>query len=200
MTTWFTSDPPYGHRNIIDYCKRPFASVEAMNEALIANYNAVVKAGDTVIIVGVVTLDERKVKDVLAQLNGVKHLIVGNHDACHPANKRYRERNVQRYFDYGFASVELQRVVDYGAAMGTVLITHVPIGSTRYVEYQPTVDGLASDNVRWVIHGHVHEAWRKRGSMVNVGDFAPVSLEQLMSYLAVAPENDPVPALSPLAT
>ena len=32
---WFTADTHIGHRNIIRYCKRPFACVEEMNEALI---------------------------------------------------------------------------------------------------------------------------------------------------------------------
>lgn len=29
MATWFTADLHLGHRNIIDYCDRPFADVDA---------------------------------------------------------------------------------------------------------------------------------------------------------------------------
>jgi len=42
MTTWFTADLHLGHRNIIEYCNRPFADVDEMNRALIANWNQVV--------------------------------------------------------------------------------------------------------------------------------------------------------------
>ena len=39
---FFTSDTHFYHANIINFCKRPFANVETMNEALIENWNAVV--------------------------------------------------------------------------------------------------------------------------------------------------------------
>ena len=34
---FFTSDTHFYHANIINFCKRPFANVETMNEALIEN-------------------------------------------------------------------------------------------------------------------------------------------------------------------
>ena len=45
---FFTSDTHFYHANIINFCKRPFANVETMNEALIENWNAVVGANDIV--------------------------------------------------------------------------------------------------------------------------------------------------------
>ena len=49
---WFTSDTHLDHANIIKYSKRPFASVDEMNEALIANINAKVKPGDRLFHLG----------------------------------------------------------------------------------------------------------------------------------------------------
>ena len=49
---FFTSDTHFYHANIINFCKRPFANVETMNEALIENWNAVVGANDIVFHLG----------------------------------------------------------------------------------------------------------------------------------------------------
>lgn len=46
---WFTSDPHFGHANIIKYSRRPFASPVDMDAHLIKNWNAVVKPDDVVL-------------------------------------------------------------------------------------------------------------------------------------------------------
>lgn len=79
---WFTSDPHYGHANIIKYCNRPFFSPEEMNEALIANWNSVVAPGHLVYVIGDLTMGYKKdrMKTIFDRLNGTKILIKGNHD------------------------------------------------------------------------------------------------------------------------
>ncbi|MCP3936397.1 MAG: hypothetical protein GY708_13605 [Actinomycetia bacterium] len=52
MATWFTADLHLGHSSIIDYCDRPFANVDAMNRALIDNWNHAVAEDDTVWVIG----------------------------------------------------------------------------------------------------------------------------------------------------
>ena len=82
MTIWFTADQHYGHANAIKHCNRPFSDVEAMNEALIANHNALVKPGDSVYMLGDVTfkIGIERAASIISRLNGVKYLIRGNHD------------------------------------------------------------------------------------------------------------------------
>ena len=46
--TYFTADQHFGHFNIIRLSHRPFASLDEMNEAMIAKWNAKVKPGDAV--------------------------------------------------------------------------------------------------------------------------------------------------------
>lgn len=82
MTIFWTSDTHFGHANIIRYCRRPFASVEEMDATLVTNWNAVVGPGDEVWHLGDFAhgADARHVRSVFHRLNGVKRLVVGNHD------------------------------------------------------------------------------------------------------------------------
>lgn len=76
------SDLHLGHENIIEYCDRPFDSVEEINETLITNWNARVEAEDTVIYVGDISVawSDRRPADWLADLNGDVVFVEGNHD------------------------------------------------------------------------------------------------------------------------
>ena len=49
---WFTSDWHFGHRNVIDYCNRPFSSVEEMNDKLVELWNNTIKPEDEVWFLG----------------------------------------------------------------------------------------------------------------------------------------------------
>lgn len=59
MATFFVLDTHLGHANIIRYCKRPFADVLAMDEALIANWNAVVRPDGNFRPVGLAEIERR---------------------------------------------------------------------------------------------------------------------------------------------
>ena len=54
--TWIWSDLHLYHKNIIRYCSRPFQSVEAMNEALLAAWKETVGEDDTIICGGDIAL------------------------------------------------------------------------------------------------------------------------------------------------
>ena len=77
---FYIADWHYGHGNILGFDNRPWVSVEAMNEALIANWNAVVDKGDTVYMLGDMFWYKDDAGAVLDRLNGQKVLIKGNHD------------------------------------------------------------------------------------------------------------------------
>lgn len=82
MKVWFTADTHFGHARIIEYCKRPFASVEEMDEALVANWNAVVGPDDEVWHLGdFAGRNADMAAGYRARLNGRIHLIWGNHDS-----------------------------------------------------------------------------------------------------------------------
>lgn len=81
MAIWFTSDTHFFHKNIIEYSKRPYDSVEEMNEKLILNWNSVVQPTDTVYHLGDFGFAPKvKLESVFNRLNGQKFLLRGNHD------------------------------------------------------------------------------------------------------------------------
>jgi len=65
-----------------DNANRPFSSVEEMNEALIDNWNSVVKSNDIVDILGDFSLhaSSDEISSVFHRLQGEKRLVIGNHD------------------------------------------------------------------------------------------------------------------------
>lgn len=81
MTVWFTADTHFGHSNIIRFCNRPFGDIEEHDEALIANWNAVVQPADTVYHLGDFAFRSAQDPNSYAKrLNGKKFLLLGNHD------------------------------------------------------------------------------------------------------------------------
>ena len=78
---YIISDTHFNHKNIIQYENRPFNSVSEMNDAIIKNWNSIIKDDDIVIHLGDVGLgDSAKLKQIIPSLKGHKILIKGNHD------------------------------------------------------------------------------------------------------------------------
>jgi len=80
--TYLISDTHFDHAKIIEYCNRPFADVDEMNEALLRNWNDTVDPEDNVFFLGDLYCgkDYARTKYWLDQLNGDVTFIKGNHD------------------------------------------------------------------------------------------------------------------------
>lgn len=84
------------HKNIIQYCNRPFSSVGEMNEEIIKRWNSVVKKDDVVFHLGDFALcGKDKIIEIGQRLNGRKTLIIGNHDGA----------SIKTYYEAGFEHV-----------------------------------------------------------------------------------------------
>jgi len=106
---WFSSDSHYYHRNVMDFCHRPFSSVEEMNQKLIENWNSVVGKDDVVFHLGDFCFgDTEKWKSILEQLNGKIYLTKGNHDEDMPAGVKEYFQDVQYQYQI---KVENQRII-----------------------------------------------------------------------------------------
>lgn len=187
---WFTADPHYWHDNILKYCNRPYADVEEMNEMLIHNWNSVVAQEDTVYCLGDFSLAFRSVELFSNRLLGTKKLVPGNHDFCHPAHKKGKKdlpKWVSKYEEHGWEVLPIHSGLNI-PGVGVVNLSHMPYRGDytdeRYPEFRVVGDG------RWLLCGHVHEKWKTRGKMVNVGvdqwDYKPVSIDAIARLITDA--------------
>lgn len=156
---YFTSDLHLGHKNIIEYCKRPFTSLDEMHETLIRNWNRQVADKDWVWILGDLVFGKKEfAKPLIQQLSGRKMLILGNHDRH---SKKF-------YYDLGFEFVGS----DWDMADGTHLSHFPPFKAWEY-----------SGNL-W-LHGHCHGRPTGIQHAIDVGvdcwNFTPVSYEHLQT-------------------
>lgn len=114
---FFTSDCHYNHRNILEFCNRPFKDVDEMQAILIENWNSVVRPQDIVFDLGDFAFAPNwKWIEILGQLNGRHHLILGNHDIS-----RFPGDTVMRLFD-GVYNKLIIKIDDR-----TILLNHEPL-------------------------------------------------------------------------
>ena len=173
--TWFTSDPHFGHDNVINFCNRPFKDMHEMMEKMRIKWNAKVSPEDQVIFVGDIFfhLNKLEAKAYLDSLNGRKILVRGNHD------RTPREMNAM---GFEFVCEEMVLVI----ANERVTISHYPFRAPEYVYLYHNIKnkiykflGLKGtwaldrkfytrrpeNKGQFLIHGHTHSK-RKRFKFV----------------------------------
>jgi len=183
--TWYTSDHHFGHFNIIEYCNRPYANVQDMNDDLVARFNSVVKPDDSVMILGDLCMGKvTESLEYVKLLNGHKTLLVGNHDKPFGTTGDKQKRCEQMYFDAGIDEI-LYGSVTTSVGKHLVTLCHFPRSGDskyddRYAEYRPTRGGV-------LLHGHTHGKWRVKDGQIDVGvdswSGTPVSEETLANLI-----------------
>jgi len=146
---YFTSDPHYGHTNVIKYCDRPFKDdkgepdIGKMHRALIDNWNATVSQLDEVYMLGDWSMHNAKWYLLLKRLNFSKlYWVVGNHDK--------RSKLEQMLAPGG----ELE-----GLKVQVFSSCYVELGGKQfYCVHRPI---QARDDMPSLC-GHVHEVWSMR--------------------------------------
>jgi calcineurin-like phosphoesterase family protein len=165
--TFFTSDLHFFHNNVIEFCKRPFGSVEHMNESLINNWNMVVEGNDHVWFLGDFSFGkDDETHSVLRKLKGIKHLVVGNHDRKGRSeklfNKRWEEYFVEKH-DYVRVKIDGHKLV----------LCHFPFSSWErgYIN----------------LHGHLHNLagyenkWRQYDVGADANNYTPILLSDAVA-------------------
>lgn len=172
MTTWWTADTHFFHKQVIMHCGRPYKSEPEMRKDIINRHNERVHKDDTVYYLGDVamlgTSQWEHLKGVLNHLNGTKHLIFGNHD----------EFKWQKYVDIGFVSVHSAHWMDIDGYH--VVMVHDPSAWCVVNSQNPEAIFL---------HGHIHNLWtsiperRVCNVGVDVRDFYPMNFSEILKDL-----------------
>ena len=136
--TFFIADTHFNHERIISICKRPFSDVEEMNKKLIENWNGVVSDDDIVWVLGDYFYFPNPIKsytpiaifrDITNKLNGIKNLIIGNHDT----------QDTEFYKSCGFNFVSPYPII----LNNFYILSHEPLQLTETTPY-------------FNVYGHVH--------------------------------------------
>ena len=159
---FITSDTHFHHANIIRYCGRPFADADEMDEKLIENWNNIVKPQDKIYHLGDVYFHSKTKNtehSVLQRLNGIKVLIVGNHDDI-------KDPLLHKYFSQIYMWHHLKK--------HNMIFSHVPL--------HPLSIPLRDETTN--VHGHIHEKQSPTDAKyfnicVEHTNYAPVALEDL---------------------
>lgn len=170
---WFTSDTHFNHANIDKLSNRNFGSLEAMEAAIITNWNNVVSSGDTVYHLGDFALSSGKkdadlIDSILAKLKGNKWLISGNHDRDE-VKKNTRWVKVVDYHEL--------KIDTGGETKQKIVLFHYAMRVWNQMH-----------RGAWMLHGHSH------GNLIDVGGkildvgtdvhkYCPISVETVKNYM-----------------
>lgn len=153
MAIWMLSDPHFGHS--VAARSRGFETVEDHDNAILRNLRRKFRTGDTVWWLGDIAFDgwQPRVHDVLWNLPGEHHLVLGNHDRAHPINNRSFDHQ-WGFQSAGFRSIQTAARLKYKSTQA--LLSHFPYTgdhagkADRYEEWRLRDLGIP------LIHGHTH--------------------------------------------
>jgi calcineurin-like phosphoesterase family protein len=165
MRVWFISDCHFAHANIIKYCSRPFKDAEQMDNAIINNWNLMIKKDDIIYCLGDFCLGNKEaIQRYVSQLNGRKNLILGNHDRYKPTE----------YMTFGFEWASRFPIL----FDNFMILSHEPVFLNK--NCQPYIN----------VHGHTHDStpFKESGWALNISCehtfYAPISYDMIKKEFA----------------
>lgn len=137
---YYIADCHFGHKNILLFDNRPFGDLHQMEEVMVMLWNATVRKGDTVYILGDFCWGKAdEWLQIIRQLNGTKVLIEGNHDlSSYPAELKNQFADITPF----------KEIVDNGKDNSgrKVLLSHYPMPFYK----------RAHNEKYYMLCGHVH--------------------------------------------
>lgn len=173
MSEFVTADQHFNHKNIIQFCQRPFKDVDEMNEALIINWNAKVRENDTVYCLGDMVW-QGDAREILDRLNGKIFYV--------PSKEWTHERVVLKYRDR-FEKVESLTTIKVIKKYGVyITFCHYCLRTWPKSHYN-----------HWHIFAHSHGKLEPIGKSwdggVDNNNFFPLSFDEIAKIMKDRPDN-----------
>lgn len=176
---YFTSDLHIGSKHVIEFCHRPFSSIEEMNKALIENWNNTVDDDSIIFNLGDFIFGSNRMwRYVIPRLKGKHYLILGNHDY-----KNYPGDQIMSMFEWWGDELRI-KIGDR-----IVLLNHYPLLCYAGTYRKP-------ENAVWQLFGHIHSPAKGRDTNrlqylfpyqydvgVDNNDYKPVSWEKVCEII-----------------
>lgn len=197
-TTYFISDTHFGHKNVINFCDRPFHDEFYMKEKLIENINKVVKEKDLLIWGGDIFFYHSKdeMKETMDRINCKRNILVkGNHDhkprimmnggfeLCVDEMVMTMAGEKVHFSHYPFRMPEwkYKYIVKKNKFLKKLTGKNRRIYPQRYHNKRPINKG------QFLIHGHTHDKIRCRGRQIHIGvdawGFRPVNMQEICNLI-----------------
>lgn len=191
MSNYYISDLHFGHKNCLDYDNRKFKDIETHDQFIMDKWNETVNIDDDVYILGDVSWHNvTKTIDILSNLNGNKHLIVGNHDKKFLKNRDFREQ---------FVEIEPYKEISLDRDGKGIVLCHYPIPCFNHHYYGwYHLYGHVHNSFEWKMMEHdkylMSELYNVPCHMYNVGamlwymNYTPKTLDQIITSSVIQDE------------
>lgn len=163
MNIWFTSDTHFSSIRTLELSKRPFKTVEEMDETLIKNWNSVVGKDDIVYHLG-----DFGAYSIVNKLNGKINLIFGNYE---------RKDNLtdETLLNFGFNNVY----------RGDRVLLSLPDNKLKLNLCHEPSNCIVVGSI-FNLFGHIHKTQMVKRFGLNVGidchNFFPINLDTVLFY------------------
>lgn len=144
---YIISDPHFSHKNMA--LRRGFTDEVEHDYHIIEKWNSVISKKDTVWILGDITMEKTSPYYLLDSLNGIKKVVLGNHD---------QPQHVPELLKYVNSVCGMIKYKNF-------ILSHCPIHESELKRFEKN------------IHGHVHENTLSDSRYINVSceviDYTP---------------------------
>ena len=138
---FYTSDIHFRNKYVFEKCNRPFKNIYDFENSFITKRNSKVNKNDIIYVLGDLIGDDPEALKIYLKLNGIKHLIIGNHDQMYL--KQIKKLNIFKTISF------IKEIID---SEFKVCLCHYPL--MDWINFNK--DGI-------LVYGHIHNKNIKNG-------------------------------------